>query len=169
MQMRCPSIAVGGINVEADAIAICEAVLAYGTGISSDASIAMSSSFEAFSEQIDLATGNAADGVLTDEEAIALLSGDERAEMLAPLVAEGFTEEQAECVSFVRRSTAGFLNRSTSHCVLPCGRSRARTTRSRWTDVSAVRNALWLNWARYADQADLDRGLDLCDRIALTP
>lgn len=45
----------------------------------------------------------------------------------------------------------------------------ARAARRRAVDVTALQNGLWLNWARYADQADLDRGLDLCDRIALAP
>lgn len=39
----------------------------------------------------------------------------------------------------------------------------------RATDVTAVQNGLWLNWARYANQAALDRGLRRCDRIALAP
>jgi len=42
-----------------------------------------------------------------------------------------------------------------------------RVAAERATDVTAVQNGLWLNWARYNNQADLDRGLDLCDRIAL--
>lgn len=44
-----------------------------------------------------------------------------------------------------------------------------RVGRQRAIDVTALQNGLWLNWARYADGADLDRGLDLCDRIALAP
>lgn len=44
-----------------------------------------------------------------------------------------------------------------------------RVAADRATDVTSVQNGLWLNWARYADQAALDRGLDHCDRIALAP
>jgi AcrR family transcriptional regulator len=46
------------------------------------------------------------------------------------------------------------------------GRERAR---QRAIDVVALQNGLWLSWARYADQTDLDRGLDRCDDIALAP
>ncbi len=44
-----------------------------------------------------------------------------------------------------------------------------RVAADRATDVTAVQNGLWLNWARYADRSALDRGLDRCDRIALAP
>ena len=44
-----------------------------------------------------------------------------------------------------------------------------RAAADRATDVIALQNGLWLNWARYADQAAIDRGLDRCDRIALAP
>ncbi len=37
----------------------------------------------------------------------------------------------------------------------------------RATDVIVIQNGLWLNWARYGDRADLDRGLARCDSIAL--
>ena len=41
--------------------------------------------------------------------------------------------------------------------------------RHRAVDVTVLQNGLWLNWAIYADRADLERGLDQCDRIALSP
>ena len=44
-----------------------------------------------------------------------------------------------------------------------------RVAADRATDVTAVQNGLWLNWARYADRAALERGLDRCDRISLAP
>ena len=40
-------------------------------------------------------------------------------------------------------------------------------TRDRATDVIVTQNGLWLNWARHANQKDLDRGLARCDEIAL--
>lgn len=43
----------------------------------------------------------------------------------------------------------------------------SRVAADRATDVTALQNGLWLNWARYTDQAALDRGLRRCDRIAL--
>ena len=43
--------------------------------------------------------------MFTDDEAFALLIGDDRAELLAPLVAEGLSEDQAGCVLFVMLTT----------------------------------------------------------------
>lgn len=37
----------------------------------------------------------------------------------------------------------------------------------RATDVIVTQNGLWLNWARYRDQLDLERGLRRCEAIAL--
>lgn len=37
----------------------------------------------------------------------------------------------------------------------------------RVTDVIVVSNGLWLNWARFHDAVDLERGLKLCESIAL--
>ncbi len=37
----------------------------------------------------------------------------------------------------------------------------------RTTDVIVVQNGLWLNWARYQDRPDLERGLRLCVALAL--
>lgn len=42
-----------------------------------------------------------------------------------------------------------------------------RVARRRAIDVTAMQNGLWVNWARYADREDLDRGLETCDCIAL--
>ncbi len=42
-----------------------------------------------------------------------------------------------------------------------------RDARDRTTDVIVTQNGLWLNWARYANQKDLERGLQRCDVIAL--
>ncbi len=39
--------------------------------------------------------------------------------------------------------------------------------RQRATDVIVVQNGLWLNWARYHDRGDLERGLRLAVAIAL--
>ncbi len=38
---------------------------------------------------------------------------------------------------------------------------------NRSTDVMVHQNGLWLNWSRYKNQADLDRGLAQCERLAL--
>jgi AcrR family transcriptional regulator len=35
-------------------------------------------------------------------------------------------------------------------------------------DVTVTQNGLWLNWARYADQVALERGLARCEEIALS-
>jgi len=37
----------------------------------------------------------------------------------------------------------------------------------RTTDLVVVQNGLWLNWARFHDASDLERGLRLCESIAL--
>lgn len=37
----------------------------------------------------------------------------------------------------------------------------------RTTDTIALSNGLWLNWARYGDPTDLERGLRRCEAIAL--
>ena len=37
----------------------------------------------------------------------------------------------------------------------------------RITDVIVISNGLWLNWARFHNKADLERGLKLCESIAL--
>jgi AcrR family transcriptional regulator len=42
-----------------------------------------------------------------------------------------------------------------------------REARQRATDVIVVQNGLWLNWARYRDRDDLERGLQLAVAIAL--
>jgi AcrR family transcriptional regulator len=39
----------------------------------------------------------------------------------------------------------------------------------RAADVIVVENGLWLNWARYRNRRDLERGLRLCRSIALAP
>lgn len=39
--------------------------------------------------------------------------------------------------------------------------------RNRATDVVVRQNGLWLNWARYKDPADLERGLSQCEELAL--
>ncbi len=39
--------------------------------------------------------------------------------------------------------------------------------RARATDVVVTQNGLWLNWARHHDTGDLERGLRLCERLAL--
>ena len=36
----------------------------------------------------------------------------------------------------------------------------------RTTDVLALQNGLWINWNRWADEAALERGLQLCESIA---
>ncbi len=38
---------------------------------------------------------------------------------------------------------------------------------ARTTDVIATSNGIWLNWARYQNRVDLERGLSLCERIAV--
>lgn len=38
---------------------------------------------------------------------------------------------------------------------------------ARATDVIVNQNGLWLNWARYRHEADLERGLARCEQIAL--
>ena len=38
----------------------------------------------------------------------------------------------------------------------------------RATDVILTQNGLWLNWGRFADAHQLERGLERCERIALT-
>jgi AcrR family transcriptional regulator len=43
-----------------------------------------------------------------------------------------------------------------------------REAADRATDVIVTQNGLWLNWARYGNRADLDRGLARCDVLALT-
>ena len=39
--------------------------------------------------------------------------------------------------------------------------------RARATDVIVTQNGLWLNWARYQDRDDLERGLQRCVSLAL--
>jgi len=39
--------------------------------------------------------------------------------------------------------------------------------RTRTTDVIAVQNGLWLNWTRWGNPESLERGLALCEAIAL--
>lgn len=41
------------------------------------------------------------------------------------------------------------------------------TAANRATDIVVLQNGLWLNWARYNDRTDLDRGLARCVAIAL--
>jgi hypothetical protein len=58
-------LGAGGIDVEADAIAICAAMLAYSTEFSADAIVEVTT-FEDFSaDEIPVATGNATDGCVT--------------------------------------------------------------------------------------------------------
>ncbi len=38
----------------------------------------------------------------------------------------------------------------------------------RTTDIVVVQNGLWLNWARYEDVVDLERGIALCETIAFS-
>ncbi len=52
----------GGIDVEADAIAICEAVLAYATGFAPDATAGVNTFSDNFGDETPVATGNATDG-----------------------------------------------------------------------------------------------------------
>jgi AcrR family transcriptional regulator len=42
-----------------------------------------------------------------------------------------------------------------------------READNRATDVIVTQNGLWLNWARYQNKADLERGLTRCEAIAL--
>ena len=42
-----------------------------------------------------------------------------------------------------------------------------READNRATDVIVTQNGLWLNWARYKNEADLVRGLNRCETIAL--
>ncbi len=44
-----------------------------------------------------------------------------------------------------------------------------RQSTERATDIIVIQNGLWLQWARNQDRGDLDRGLRLCDSIALAP
>ena len=39
--------------------------------------------------------------------------------------------------------------------------------RQRTTDVIALQNGLWLNWTRWGNYESLERGLALCESIAL--
>jgi len=43
----------------------------------------------------------------------------------------------------------------------------AAQAKDRATDVIVTQNGLWLNWARHLDRADLDRGLQRCEQLAL--
>ena len=45
----------------------------------------------------------------------------------------------------------------------------ADEVRRRATDVIVIQNGLWLNWARYRDRDDLERGLALAVSVALAP
>lgn len=55
----------GGLDVKADAIAICDALLAYATGFSADAMVGVTTFDDNFAEEIPVATGNATDGCVT--------------------------------------------------------------------------------------------------------
>ncbi len=44
---------------------------------------------------------------------------------------------------------------------------RADEHRRRAVDVVSLANGLWLNWARYQNPDDLERGLVLCEKLAL--
>ncbi len=55
----------GGVDVEADAIAICEAILAYATGFAPDADVEVNTFSDDFGDEIPVATGNATDGCVT--------------------------------------------------------------------------------------------------------
>jgi AcrR family transcriptional regulator len=41
------------------------------------------------------------------------------------------------------------------------------TVRARVTDLIAASNGMWLDWARFQNAEDLERGLQLCESIAL--
>jgi hypothetical protein len=56
---------VGGINIEADAIAICEALLAYASSFAPDATVGVTTFADISSDEITVASGTAADGCVT--------------------------------------------------------------------------------------------------------
>ena len=43
----------------------------------------------------------------------------------------------------------------------------AQEVKERVADVIATSNGMWLDWARWQNDARLERGLQLCERIAL--
>ena len=43
-----------------------------------------------------------------------------------------------------------------------------RQALDRATDIIVVQNGLWLNWARYQDLRDLERGIEMCERLAFS-
>jgi hypothetical protein len=55
----------GGIEVEADAIAICDALLAYAAGFSADATVGVTTFADYLAEEISVATGDTTDGCVT--------------------------------------------------------------------------------------------------------
>jgi AcrR family transcriptional regulator len=77
------------------------------------------------------------------------------------------TDDQIEAVE--KRNYARYKNKLAKLITSARPAIKAGLAAQRATDVIALQNGLWLNWARYANRADLDRGLDLCDRIALAP
>ncbi len=77
------------------------------------------------------------------------------------------TDDQIEAVE--RRNNSRYLETLATLICEALPDIDTPTARRRAIDVTALQNGLWLNWARYADEVDLDRGLDLCDHIALAP
>lgn len=77
------------------------------------------------------------------------------------------TDDEIEVVE--KRNNTRYFDTLTSLIVDALPDIDPNVARQRAVDVTALQNGLWLNWARYADRADLDRGLGVCDRIALAP
>ncbi len=56
---------VGGVDIEADATEICEAVLAYATSFAPEATVEVNTFSDDFGDEIPVVTGSAADGCVT--------------------------------------------------------------------------------------------------------
>ncbi len=75
------------------------------------------------------------------------------------------TDDQIEVIE--KRTNAHYLEMMATLISEACPGIEADVARRRAIDVTAMQNGLWINWARYADRHDLDRGLETCDRMAL--
>jgi len=75
------------------------------------------------------------------------------------------TDDQIEVIE--KRTNADYLEMMATLIAEARPGIESDVARRRAVDVTALQNGLWVNWARYADRDDLDRGLEICDRIAL--
>lgn len=75
------------------------------------------------------------------------------------------TNDQIEVIE--KRTNAHYLKMMATLITEACPDVEPDLARRRAVDVTAIQNGLWINWARYSDRGDLDRGLEICDRIAL--